>query len=60
MATPHPQDPVMLMSYLNTNLRDNYPTLPELCRAEGLDMDDIQQTLQKAGFEYNQQLNKFW
>ena len=28
-----PNDPIMLMSYLNTQLRDNYPSLEELCKS---------------------------
>ena len=28
-----PKDPVMLLSYLNTQLRDFYPDMDELCRA---------------------------
>lgn len=28
-----PNDPIMLMSYLNTQLRDNYASLEELCRS---------------------------
>ena len=28
-----PKDPVILLSYVNTQLRDNYPSLDEMCRA---------------------------
>ena len=28
-----PRDPVMLLSYINTQLRDFYPSLEELCSA---------------------------
>ena len=28
-----PNDPIMLMSYLNTQLRDNYASLEELCKS---------------------------
>lgn len=31
-----PNDPVMLLSYINTQLRDFYPTLNELCSALNL------------------------
>ena len=33
-----PQDPVMLLSYINTQLRDNYKSLDDL--ADGLDISD--------------------
>ncbi|MER2055881.1 MAG: DUF4250 domain-containing protein, partial [Clostridia bacterium] len=29
-----PKDPVILLSYVNTKLRDEYVSLQELCRAE--------------------------
>ena len=28
-----PRDPVILLSYVNTQLRDAYPSLKELCHA---------------------------
>ena len=28
-----PKDPVMLLSFVNTQLRDNYNTLEELCKS---------------------------
>ena len=28
-----PNDPVMLLSYVNMKLRDHYPSLQELCKA---------------------------
>ena len=28
-----PKDPYILLSYLNTQLRDNYPSLEEFCAA---------------------------
>ncbi|MCF0114862.1 MAG: DUF4250 domain-containing protein [Erysipelotrichaceae bacterium] len=54
-----PNDPIMLMSYLNTQLRDHYASLSEL--VEGLDIseEEIVVKLDKAGFVYNQDLNKF-
>ena len=32
-----PQDPVILLSVVNTRLRDEYSDLEELCRSEGAD-----------------------
>lgn len=32
-----PKDPFMLVSWLNTQLRDFYPSLDELCQALNLD-----------------------
>ena len=44
-----PRDPVMLLSYVNTQLRDHYPSLDELCRALGLNRDEIEGTLASIG-----------
>ena len=57
-----PQDPVILLSYVNTQLRDNYGSLEAL--ADGLDipMDKLQgicDKLKTIGYEYNQEHNKF-
>ena len=40
-----PKDPVMLMSYINTQLRDNYPSLSELSKSLGLDENEIMDKL---------------
>ncbi len=55
-----PQDPFMLMSYINTMLRDRYRSLDELCAAMDIDRKWLENKLRKAGFEYNEPLNKFW
>ena len=40
-----PKDPVMLLSVVNTQLRDHYPTLTELAAAYMTDADAITETL---------------
>ena len=40
-----PKDPVMLMSFLNTQLRDNYDSLDELCAVYDLDKAEISRKL---------------
>ena len=54
-----PNDPIMLMSFLNTQLRDNYPNLDELCAGYCVDKGEIVEKLKKAGFIYDAELNKF-
>ena len=54
-----PKDPVMLLSYINTQLRDNYSSLEELCQAMDLDEDQIKKTLSDIGFEYEPEQNCF-
>ena len=55
-----PQDPAILMSYINTMLRDRYATLGELCEDLGIDREELVAKLAQAGFEYNASLKKFW
>ena len=57
-----PQDPVILLSYINTQLRDNYPSLDSL--AEGLDispeaLEDIVNKLRGISYNYDSSQNKF-
>ena len=55
-----PKAPMMLMSFINMKLRDEYPSLDELCASLSVDRATLEATLATAGFEYNQQQNKFW
>ena len=54
-----PNDPVMLMSYINTQLRDNYSSLTEFAKSMGLEESEITKKLASIGMEYNGELNKF-
>ena len=54
-----PNDPIMLMSYLNTQLRDNYPSLEELCKSMCLDETKIRAKLETVGFVYQPERNQF-
>ena len=54
-----PKDPVMLMSYLNTQLRDNYDSLEALCDALDADRTAIEATLAGIVYPYNRELNPF-
>ena len=55
-----PQDPFMLMSFLNLKLRDFYKNLDDLCEDMNLDKEEIENKLKNAGFEYSAENNKFW
>lgn len=55
-----PQDPFMLMSYINQQLRDNYSSLDEMCKSLDIDKNEITSKLNAAGFEYSPENNKFW
>lgn len=55
-----PQDPIMLLSFINMKLRDYYPSLDALCDDLDIDRSELEQKLNNAGFEYNPEANKFW
>ena len=54
-----PNDPVMLLSYINTMLRDNYSSLDELSSSLGVDGDEISSKLETIGYSYDAEQNKF-
>ena len=54
-----PKDPVMLLSCVNTQLRDNYPSLDELAEAYMVDKDELTAKLEQMDYHYDANLNKF-
>ena len=54
-----PNDPVILLSYINTKLRDEYPSLDDLCKSLGLSPADIEAKLAKIGYSYYKERNCF-
>lgn len=58
--TDYPKDPIMLLSWTNTKLRDFYPDLESMCTDLEIDKEDLIGRLGSAGFEYDRSLNKFW
>lgn len=55
-----PQDPFMLMSFINMKLRDKYANLDALCDDLEIDKSALKEKLSVVGFEYNEETNKFW
>lgn len=54
-----PKDPVMLMSWVNMKLRDEYPSLDVLCDDLGIDRSELEAKLKEAGFDYIPTANQF-
>lgn len=54
-----PKDPMMLLSVVNTKLRDEYPSLRELCRSLSIDESELCSRLAGIGYEYDGALNRF-
>lgn len=57
--TQIPNDPVMLLSYINTQLRNHYPSLEEFCASQSLDKNLIIQKMELIGYAYNSSQNQF-
>lgn len=54
-----PMDPVMRLSYVNTQLRDNYESLDALCSDLDLDRKALEESLAVIDYHYNKELNQF-
>ena len=54
-----PKDPAMLLSYINTQLRDFYPDMDELCRALNIDKKSIDEKLASIDYEYDPAKNQY-
>ncbi len=54
-----PKDPVMLMSTVNTLLRDKYSSLEELCNAYNINAGEIESKLKMIDYKYNKEQNQF-
>ena len=54
-----PSDPIMLLSFVNTQLRDNYDDLEDLCSNYNVDHRDICQRLESINYSYDPSLNRF-
>lgn len=54
-----PNDPMMLLSFINTKLRDEYTNLQVLCDDLELQTSDIIEKLSTIDYSYNAELNRF-
>ena len=54
-----PQDPVILLSYVNTQLRDRYATLDELCEDLDTEKAGLTAKLAELGYVYDPEQNRF-
>lgn len=55
-----PNDPIILLSWINLKLRDFYPSLDALCEDLEVEKASILDKLSAIGFEYNEEQNRFW
>ncbi|MBS6930609.1 MAG: DUF4250 domain-containing protein [Lachnospiraceae bacterium oral taxon 082] len=54
-----PKDPVMLLSLINTKLRDFNSSLDDFCKENDLNEDEIKKKLEMIDYHYDEFKNKF-
>ena len=54
-----PKDPVMLLSLINTKLRDFNSSLDDFCKENNLNEDEIKKKLDMIDYHYSEDRNQF-
>lgn len=54
-----PNDPAILLSVINTKLRDFYKSFDDLCEDIGTDKEEISKKLESIGYKYSLDRNAF-
>lgn len=54
-----PKDPVILLSYVNTQLRDYYESLEALCSCRGIKKKELVEKLAVIDYHYDENTNQF-
>lgn len=55
-----PNNPDILVSFVNMKLRDEYDSLEQLCEDLELTPEELCQNLRNAGYEYSPEAKRFW
>ena len=54
-----PKDPVIVLSFVNTKLRDFNSSLDDFCKENNLNEDEIKRKLEMIDYHYDEYKNKF-
>ena len=54
-----PKDPVILLSFVNTRLRNQYPSLEELCKSLDVSSEELTASLAAIDCYYQPEKNQF-
>ena len=54
-----PKDPMILLSFVNTKLRDEFTDLEEFCKEEDISIESLKEQLESIGFKYNETIRQF-
>ena len=59
MLTGLPKDPILLLSVVNTKLRDYYPSLDALCDDMDVSREELEEKLGMIDYRYDAEKNQF-
>lgn len=59
MLTGLPKDPILLLSVVNTKLRDYYPSLDALCDDMDVSREVLEEKLSMIDYRYDAEKNQF-
>ena len=59
MLTGLPRDPILLLSVVNTKLRDYYPSLDALCDDMDVSREVLEEKLGMIDYRYDAEKNQF-
>lgn len=59
MLTGLPKDPILLLSVVNTKLRDYYPSLDALCDDMDVSREALEEKLGMIDYRYDAEKNQF-
>lgn len=54
-----PKDPVMLLSYVNTQLRNSGDSLKSLCKTQDIGEKELVEKMKGIGYHYDEKMNQF-
>lgn len=54
-----PKDPYILLSLINTKLRNEYHSLDDLCKSLHINPDELTVSLTSIGYAYDEKKNQF-
>lgn len=54
-----PKDPIILLSFVNTKLRDYYSNVTDLCEDLDINEKELTEKLKSIHYEYNPVKNQF-
>lgn len=59
MSNALPKDPMLLLSVVNTKLRDFYSDIDAFCQDLDVDKEELSAKLKSIDYEYDKEINQF-